>query len=95
MHKIKLAENPCCSCSEARQTVKHIIMDCPTLSVQRKIMIDSTDEAYSEHQIPMVDRAIHFSTLPTSFQCDSKSKLSILKVVIKYLNFLDSITYEI
>ena len=53
MHKINLAENPCCSCSEARQTVRHIIMDCPTLSVQRQIMIDNIDEAYSEHQIPL------------------------------------------
>ena len=50
MHKIKLAENRCCSCSEARQTVKRIIMDCPTLSVQRQIMKENIDEAYSEHQ---------------------------------------------
>ena len=92
MHKIKLAENPCCSCSEARQTVRHIIMDCPTLSVQRQIMIDNIDEAYSEHQIPSVERVINFNTLLTSFQCDSKIKLSILKAVIK---FLDSVTYEI
>ena len=92
MHKINLAENPCCSCSEARQTVRHIIMDCPTLSVQRQIMIDNIDEAYSEHQIPLVDRVINFSTLLTSFQCDSKIKFSILKAVIK---FLDSVTYEI
>ena len=95
MHKIKLAENPCCSCSEARQTARHIIMDCPTLSVQRQLMIDNIDEAYSEHQVPSADRhdrVINFNTLLTSFQCDSKIKLSILKAVIK---FLDSVTYEI
>ncbi len=35
MHRLGLADNPCCESGPARQTVSCVLMDCPLLSTQR------------------------------------------------------------
>ncbi len=87
-HMLALAYDPCCEYGPARQTVSHILMDCPLLSTQRQHMINAIEIMYARDNLPAWDRQLQLYTLlaPHHSQCSTRTT-----VKIELLNYLAAI----
>ncbi len=63
MHWLGLADDPCCECGPARQTVSHVLMHCSLLSTQRQHMINAIEIMYVMGNVPEWERQLHLNTL--------------------------------
>lgn len=92
MHKLNLSESPCCECSDERQTVQHIVMDCPLYNEERKNLQDCIESIYVEHNTPMWERVINLNSLlmPTHNNIETRNKINNALI-----NFIDSIHLQI
>ena len=56
MAKLKLKPSPDCSCKTGKQTVDHILLNCPLYSADREILHDNIEYIYHKNKVPVVNR---------------------------------------
>ena len=91
MHKLKLTESPCCECSDARQTVQHILMDCPIFTEQRDTMINEVESLYVRNQTPVAERTLDKVTLIAPTHTNRHTKQAVQKA---FVNFLENVNCD-
>ncbi len=101
MHRLGLADDPCCECGPARQTVSHVLMECPLLSTQRQYMINAIEIMYVRDNVPAWERQLHLNTLlsphhSSQHPCRSQNRTLKLSVCnrLHYLHMYHEYVYK-
>ncbi len=89
MHRLALADDPCCECGPARQTVSHIRMDCPLLSTQRQHMINVIEIMYVRENISAWERQLHLNTLLSPHHSQASTRTAVRTELLNYLAAID------
>lgn len=86
MNKLGLAESPCCECGSARQTVEHLVMDCPMQEENRDLMICDIETSYIKHQIPVWQRTFDMKTLLAPTHTCPQVRRTVQSAIVNFLH---------
>ncbi len=84
-----LDNDPCCECGPARQTLSHILMDCPLLSTQRQHMTNTIEIMYVRDNLPAWERRLLLNTLLAPHHSQASTHAAVRTELLNYLAATD------
>ncbi len=84
-----LDNDPCCECGPARQTLSHILMDCPLLSTQRQHMTNTIEIMYVRDNLPAWERRLLLNTLLPPHHSQASTHAAVRTELLNYLAATD------
>ncbi len=85
LYHLKLNESPECDCGNGIQTIRHVIMQCPTLNTPRKDLFNSIDNVYQQHHTPIWERLLTLDDIIWPQHSETETRVAVTKALQVFL----------